>query len=51
MKNALGMRTADVHKIPCKCGLSYIAQTGRTVENCCEEHKCCIQLYYRDMTA
>lgn len=44
----MGLRIHGVYKILCECGLSYIGQTGFTVEDHCKEHQL---LHYPDKSS
>jgi len=43
-KEALGLRTPGIYRIPCECGIVYIGQSGRTVQHRIKEHSRHIKL-------
>lgn len=51
VKNALGLKTVVVYKIPCTCGKSYIGQTGCSIEIIYTKHKQCNHLGHREESA
>jgi hypothetical protein len=38
-KDSCGFQTPGVYQIPCECGLSYVGETGRTIETRIKEHR------------
>jgi len=50
-KNAPGLRTPSIYKIPCKCGKVYIGQTGRSIQLRIKEHERHIRLVHPDISA
>ena len=51
IKDDLGLNTPGVYKIPCECGLVYIGQTGRTIEERRKEHQRHLRLLYPEKSA
>jgi len=43
-KDAPGLRTPGIYKIPCECGKVYIGQTGRSIQLRIKEHERHIRL-------
>ena len=50
-KDAPGLRTPGIYKIPCECGKVYIRQSGRSVQLQIKEHGRHIRLAQRDKSA
>jgi hypothetical protein len=51
VKDIMGLKTAGVYRVPCKCGLVYIIQTGRSIEVRIKEHQRNIRLLQLDKSA
>jgi len=47
-KDAPGLRTPDLYKIPCECGKVYIGQSGRSIQLRVKEHARHIRLVQPD---
>ena len=50
-KDAPGLRTRDIYKIPCECGKVYIGQTGRSIQLRIKEHETHIRLVQPEKSA
>jgi hypothetical protein len=50
-KDAPGLRTPGIYKIPCECGKVYIGQTGRTIQLRIKEHERHIRLVQPEKSA
>ena len=50
-KNAPGLRTPGIYRIPCECGKVYIGQSGRSVQLSIQEHGRHIRLAQPDKSA
>jgi len=44
VKDALGLRTPGIYRIPCECGRVYIGQSGRSIQTRSKEHNRHIRL-------
>jgi hypothetical protein len=51
VKDKLGLRTAGIYHIPCKCGKVYVGQTGRTIETRLKEHRRHVRLNQPERSA
>jgi hypothetical protein len=51
VKDAPGLRTPGVYKIPCECGKVYIGQSGRSIHLRIKEHERHIRLTQPDKSA
>ena len=51
VKDALGLRTPGIYKIPCECGKVYIGQSGRSIHLRIKEHERHIRLAKPDKSA
>jgi len=43
-KEAIGLRTPGIYRIPCECGIVYTGQSGRTIQHRIKEHSRHIKL-------
>jgi predicted GIY-YIG superfamily endonuclease len=50
-KDAPGLRTPGIYKIPCECGKVYIGQTGRSIQLRYKEHERHIRLVQPNKSA
>jgi hypothetical protein len=50
-KDAPGLRTPGIYKIPCECGKVYIGQSGRSIQLRIKEHERHITLAQLDKSA
>jgi hypothetical protein len=50
-KDAPGLRTPGIYKIPCECGKVYIGQSGRSIQLRFKEHERHIRLVQPDKSA
>jgi len=50
-KDAPGLRTPDIYKIPCECGKVYIGQSGRSIQLHIKEHERHIRLVQPEKSA
>jgi hypothetical protein len=51
VKDVAGLKTPGVYRVPCKCGLVYIGQMGRSTEIRRKEHQRNIRLLQLDKSA
>jgi len=51
VKDALGLRTLAIYRIPCECGKVYIGQSGRPIHLRIKEHNGHIRLAQPDKSA
>ena len=51
VKDALGLRTPGIYKIPCECSKVYIGQSGRSIHLQIKEHDRHIRLAQHDKSA
>jgi len=51
VKDALGLRTPGIYRIPCECGRVYIGQSGRSIQIVIKEHNRHIRLAQPDKSA
>ena len=50
-KDAPGLRTPDIYRIPCECGKVYIGQSGRSIQLRVKEHERHMRLVQPDKSA
>jgi hypothetical protein len=50
-KDAPGLRTPGIYKIPCECGKVYVGQSGRSIQLRIKEHERHIRLAQPDKSA
>jgi len=50
-KDAQGLRTPGIYRIPCECGKVYIGQSGRSIQLRIKEHKRHVRLVQPDKSA
>ena len=51
VKDALGLKTPGIYKIPCECGKVYVGQSGRSIHLRIKEHDRHIRLAQPDKSA
>ena len=51
VKDAIGLKTPGIYKIPCKCGAVYIGQSGRSIHLHIKEHDRYIRLVQPEKSA
>jgi hypothetical protein len=51
VKDAIGLKTPGIYRIPCECGKVYIGQSGRSIHQCIKEHERHIRLTQPDKSA
>jgi len=51
VKDALGLRTSGIYRIPCECGRVYIGQSGRPIQIRIKEHNRHIRFAQPDKSA
>jgi hypothetical protein len=51
IKDDLGLKTADIYSIPCKCCKVYTDQTRHSIDTRFKEHHWQIRLYHPDKSA
>jgi hypothetical protein len=51
VKDAIGLKTPGIYKIPCECGMVYIGQSGRSIHLRIKEHDRHIRLVKPDKSA
>jgi hypothetical protein len=51
VKDAIGLKTPGIYRIPCECGTVYIGQSGRSIDLRIKEHERHIRLVHPDKSA
>ena len=51
VKDAIGLKTPGIYRIPCECGMVYIGQSGRSIHLRIKEHERYIRLIHPDKSA